>query len=208
MTVVIRKNQFLLGLSLLFAVLAGLSHVNAKPFFVQRDTIKSPQDTVKNRPYKPSKRPTYRQRDRYGDPFSNAPSQSPLFLKDPNKMKLDVEIDTAHNYTIYEKIGNINYRPTSTMSFEEFKKQQDREQLKSYWQSKSRAADGESAISGKGFTPKIFISPVLDRIFGGSYVELVPRGFVTLDFGASFQRINNPQIPIRQQRSGGFNFDQ
>jgi len=204
-----RKNQFLIGLSLLFAALAGLSHVQAKPIFLfQQDTVKNPADTVKNVPYKPSKRPTYRQRDRYGDPFSNTPSQSPLFLKDPNKMKLDVDIDTARNYTIYEKIGNTNYRPTSTMSFEEFKKQQDREQLKSYWQSKSRAADGESAVSGKGFTPKIFVSPILDRIFGGSYVELTPRGFVTLDFGASFQRINNPQIPIRQQRNGGFNFDQ
>jgi cell surface protein SprA len=68
--------------------------------------------------------------------------------------------------------------------------------------------DGESAVAGRGFTPKIFISPILDRIFGGSYVELVPRGFVTLDFGGSFQKISNPQIPIRQQRNGGFEFDQ
>lgn len=68
--------------------------------------------------------------------------------------------------------------------------------------------DGESAVEGRGFTPKIFISPILDRIFGGSYVELVPRGFVTLDLGGSFQKISNPNIPIRQQRNGGFEFDQ
>jgi cell surface protein SprA len=36
----------------------------------------------------------------------------------------------------------------------------------------------------------------------------VPRGFVTLDFGASFQKISNPNIPIRQQKNGGFEFDQ
>lgn len=123
-------------------------------------------------------------------------------------MQLDVDIDTALNYTIYEKIGDLNYRPTSSMSFEEFKKYQERQILKQYWQSRSRAQDGESAVSGRGFVPKIFISPVLDRIFGGSYIELVPRGFVTLDFGASFQRVNNPLIPIRQQRNGGFEFDQ
>ncbi len=122
-------------------------------------------------------------------------------------MKLDVEIDTAMNYTIYEKIGDLNYRPTSSMTFEEFKQYQDRQILKSYWQSRARAQDGESPISGRGFTPKIFISPILDRIFGGSYIELVPRGFVTLDFGGEWQKISNPAIPIRQQRNGGFEFD-
>src|SRR5688500_16948546 len=124
--------------------------------------------------YQPSRRPTFRAQDRYGDPFSNTTTNSPLFLKDPNKLKLDVEIDTALNYTIYEKIGDINYRPTTTMTFQEFKQYQEREQLKAYWQGKSRAQDGERAVSGRGFTPKIFISPVLDRIFGGSYVELIP----------------------------------
>jgi cell surface protein SprA len=123
-------------------------------------------------------------------------------------MKLDVDIDTAGNYTIYEKIGDLNYRPTSSMSFEEFKRYQERQILKEYWQGRSRAQDGESAVSGRGLIPKIFVSPVLDRIFGGSYVELVPRGFVTLDFGGQFQKINNPSMSIRQQRNGGFEFDQ
>lgn len=122
-------------------------------------------------------------------------------------MKLDVEIDTSMNYTIYERMGDVNYRPMSTMTFEEFKQYQDRQILKSYWQSRARAQDGESPISGRGFTPKIFISPILDRIFGGSYIELVPRGFVTLDFGGEWQKISNPTIPIRQQRNGGFEFD-
>src|SRR5205085_6686877 len=61
---------------------------------------------------------------------------------------------------------------------------------------------------GRNLIPKIYISPVLDRIFGGSYVEIIPRGFVTLDFGASFQNIQNPQVPARQQKNGGFEFDQ
>jgi cell surface protein SprA len=174
----------------------------------RQDTTRTSQDTTKNQPYQPSKRPTFRPNDRYGDPFSNRDTESPLFLKDPNQMKLDVEIDTAMNYTIYEKIGDLNYRPTSSMTFQEFKQHQDRQILKNYWQGRSKAQDGESPVSGRGLIPKIFISPVLDRIFGGSYVELVPRGFVTLDFGGSFQKINNPALPIRQQRNGGFEFEQ
>ena len=164
-------------------------------------------DTIPRRPINPY-RPSFRPSDRYGDPFSNRTTSSPLFLNDPNSFKLDVEIDTGMNYTIYEKIGNVNFRPASTMSFEEFNAQQTREIKKNYWQTRSRALDGESAVSSRNIIPKIYVSPVLDRIFGGSYVELIPRGFVTLDFGGSWQKIENPSIPIRQQRNGGFEFDQ
>ncbi len=164
-------------------------------------------DTIKSKvinPYRPSFRPS----DRHGDPFSNRTTNSPLFLSDPKSFNLDVEIDTGMNYTIYEKIGNVNFRPVSQMSFDEFNAQQTREIKKDYWQTRSRALDGESAVSSRNIIPKIYVSPVLDRIFGGSYVELIPRGFVTLDFGGSWQKIENPSIPIRQQRNGGFEFDQ
>lgn len=206
MALVTSKNYVALALSLL---LAGLGFLFPTIGYGQRpDTARVvPRDTLPET-YEPTRRPTFTPTDRYGDPFSNTPSESPLFLKDPNQMKLDVEIDTGLNYTIYEKIGELNYRPTTSMSFEEFKQYQDRQILKNYWKTRSRAMDGESAVSGRGFTPKIFVSPILDRIFGGSYVELVPRGFVTLDFGGSFQKISNPSIPIRQQRNGGFEFDQ
>ncbi len=161
------------------------------------------QDTTRAK-----RKPIFRFSDRHGDPFSTPENESPLFLKDPSSKKIDVEIDTSMNYTIYEKMGDVNYRPITTMSFEEFKHYQEQQQLKNYWKSKSKAASGESEVAGKGFTPKIYVSPILDRIFGSSYVELIPRGFVTLDFGGEFQKISNPNINIRQQRNGGFVFDQ
>src|SRR5688572_25056297 len=68
----------------------------------RQDTARLQQDTVKNLPYKPSRRPTFRLRDRYGDPFSNTTTESPLFLKDPTKVNMDVELDSNLNYTIYE----------------------------------------------------------------------------------------------------------
>ena len=185
----------------------GVIHTRAEAFQQRQDSTRLKQDTITQQ-YKPSRKPTFRLRDRYGDPFSNTPTESPLFLKDPTKVNLDVELDSNLNYTIYEKVGDLNFRPVTTMSFEEFKALQDRKMLKGYWQDKARGIDGESAVSSRGIIPKIFISPILDRIFGGSYVELIPRGYVQLDFGGSFQRIFNPQLPIRQQRNGGFEFDQ
>lgn len=154
------------------------------------------------------RQPVFRFSDRYGDPFSAPANESPLFLKNPSLMTLDVEIDTAMNYTLYEKIGSFNYRPITTMSFQEFKRYQDQQQLKNYWKSQSKAASGESEVAGKGFVPKLYVSPLLDRLFGSSYVSLIPTGFVVLDFGGEFQKNNNPNLNIRQQRNGGFIFDQ
>lgn len=182
-----------------------LTDVDLSSFYPLPDTTEA--DTV-DKPYEPSRKPIFEPKDRLGDPFSNNLSKSPLLLKDPASLKLDVAIDTGLNYTIYEKIGDLNYRPTSSMSFEEFKQYQERQMLKDYWKNRSAGLDGESAVSGRSLIPPIYISPIFDRIFGGTYVEIIPRGFVTLDFGGRWQRINNPQIPIRQQRNGGFEFDQ
>lgn len=157
-----------------------------------------------NNPYKPN----FRYRDRYGDPFSNFTPTSPLLLKNPGSLKTDLEIDTGRNYTIQEKMGGVNFRPQNSMSFGEFNRHQTKLQIQDYWQTRTKALDGESAVSSRNLIPRIYMSPVLDRIFGGSYVEIIPRGFVTLDFGASFQNIKNPAIPLRQQRNGGFEFDQ
>jgi cell surface protein SprA len=121
---------------------------------------------------------------------------------------MDLDIDTALNYTIYERMGDINYRPPTNMTFQEFQEYQEREQRKSYWKSRSEGLEGEGALGGRNLIPPIYISPVFDRIFGGSYVEIIPKGFVTLDFGGRWQRIESPDRSIRQQRNGGFEFDQ
>ncbi len=202
MVVATRTRQFTLGLSIVSLLCLASPFVRAQQ---KADTTKKATDTVKTvNPF----RPTFRPRDRYGDPFSNQNTLSPLFLKDPKSLNLDIQIDTSMNYSIFEKVGKVNFRPTSSMSFLEFNNLQTQQMLKDYWKSRSQALDGESAVSSRNLIPKIYISPVMDRIFGGSYVELIPRGFVTLDFGANFQKIQNPNVPIRQQKNGGFAFDQ
>jgi len=158
--------------------------------------------------YRPRYQPAYHPVDRYGDPFSNPTPQSPLFLKDPKNLNIQVLPDTGRTFTIYEKLGPLNFRSPSYMTFDEINRFHDQSFQKSYWKSRSQSLDGESAVSSRNLLPKLYTSPVLDRIFGGSYVELIPRGFVTLDFGAQWQQIQNPAIPIRQQTNGGFEFDQ
>ncbi len=173
------------------------------------DTVK--QDSVKAEPiapYEPTKTPTFQDSYRFGDPFSNRISPSPLLLSDPSSISLDVEYDSGFNYSVYERIGDVHFRPMTTMSFEEYDSYNDGVIAKDYFQERSAGLDGESAVSSRDLIPRLYISPVFDRLFGGSYVDIRPNGFVNLDFGARFQRTDNPATPLRMQRNGGFNFDQ
>ena len=167
------------------------------------DTIPSPKSD-----YQPSAQPNYRQPDRYGDPFSNPPPRTPLYPRTPTQLETDISIDSTVNYSIYERINGLDYRAPSYLNIDQYQQYQNRRALQDYWRSRSSALDGESAVSGKQLIPPIYTTPIFDRLFGGSFVDIRPNGFVTLDFGGRFQRVENPEIPIRQQRNGNFEFDQ
>jgi cell surface protein SprA len=171
---------------------------------VPQDTV--PQDTIP--PYLPTKVPTYIAPYRFGDPFSDRGSHSSLLLSDPSAVDLQVDFDSSVSYSVYERIGDVNFRPVTTMTFEEYDKFNDQQIAKNYFQERSAGLDGESAVSGRSLIPRLYISPMFDRLFGGSYVDIQPNGFVNLDFGGRWQRVDNPAVPLRQQRNGGFNFDQ
>ncbi len=197
-----RNAQAIKGLGICFAICWPSAIAMAQ------DSLKTKkQDSSKYKIVNPYL-PNFHLSDRHGDPFSNYTSSSPLILKDPKNLKTDISLDTGMHYNVSEKMGKLDFRPMSTMSFRDFSQQQDRSFQKSYYQGKSLALDGESAVSSRNLLPKLYLSPVLDRIFGGSYVELTPKGYVTLDLGGSFQKIQNPSIPIRQQRNGGLDFGQ
>ena len=166
-------------------------------------------DSTAKKEYKPSFRPKLNFSDRFGDKFSNPPSRSPLSLEDPDIFKTKVEIDSvSKNYNIYDKVGNLDYRPGSSMTFEQYEKYMDAKLQKNYMKAKAEGQDGESPTTGRSLIPKIYLSPIFDRIFGGNYIDIRPNGSVMLDFGGQFQKIANPNVPIRQQSFGNFQFDQ
>lgn len=181
------------------------AHGRAMPYQqIQQDT--TAQDSIP--PYQPSETPVYKPSYRFGDPFSNQSSRSPLQLNDPSSVELQVEFDSSVNYSVYERVGGVNFRPVTSMTFQEYDRYNDAQITKDYFRERSAGLDGESAVSGRSLIPRLYISPVLDRLFGGSYVDIQPNGFVNLDFGGRFQRVDNPALPLRAQRNGGFNFDQ
>ncbi|NQZ78121.1 MAG: hypothetical protein HRT61_18750 [Ekhidna sp.] len=198
--------RFIIAFTFLVLCLEGQASIMQEQDTVQADSVG---------PYEPSNKPTYQPSYRFGDPFSFRSSRSPLFLRDPSQLDMQVRFnpdttadDAGVTYSVYENIGSLDFRPASFMTFQEFNQYNNSQLNKEYFKDRSAGLDGESAVSGRSLIPRLYISPVFDRIFGGSYVDIQPNGFVNLDFGARFQRIDNPAIPLRQQRNGSFNFDQ
>ena len=198
----------LLSSWLLFGFLQAQANFNFQVLpqdSLSSDSAKAPLPVQE---YEKSRQPTYESKDRPGNSILYPEASSPLILKNPKSLQLDVEVDTSLTYTIDERFGDLYYRPPTILSFEQYNRLHGKKMRKDYWKEMSSGLDGESAISGRRLIPPIYISPAFDRIFGGSFVDIRPNGFVMLDFGGRWQRIQNPSIPIRQQRNGGFEFDQ
>ena len=212
-SVSISKSSFLKVLITIFwlcfaysTVFAGLHLQQVVPkdsIFTDTTQIQLPVEQ-----YEKSRQPTYQPKDRPGNSIVYPDASSPLILKNPSSLQLDVEVDTSLNYTIGERFGNLYYRPPTNLNFEQYNSIQGRQMRKNYFKEMSTGLDGQSAVSSRRLIPPIYVSPAFDRIFGGSFVDIRPNGFVMLDFGGRWQRIQNPSIPIRQQKNGGFEFDQ
>lgn len=137
-------------------------------------------------------------------------SYSPFIPKSLLQQSVQVSLDSAaeFRYTIADQVDSTQVGNQQGYDLEEFSKIQEYKVRQNYWRSRARGGDGESAVEGRGLLPELKIDPGLDRIFGGDSIKIVPSGYVNLDFGGIFNRIDNPSLPIRQQRNGGFNFNQ
>ncbi len=146
--------------------------------------------------------------DREND-FLNDPVSNPYDLEDPAAVEQTVEYDPeTGNYIIYERIGEEFFRTPSYMTFEEYLDWSAEQQERQYFQSLSGINTG--AGSGGLIDPiqEIDIENLLiDRLFGGTDIEITPRGNIDLIFAGRYQRVLNPNIPIRAQRQAGFDFD-
>ncbi|WP_236050335.1 cell surface protein SprA [Hymenobacter negativus] len=166
-------------------------------------------------PYKPSRRPRVRAHDRPGSPFGKQHRDSPLVLPLPKNVKLGVTVDDSlKNFDVKEKVGaEVDYRDPSVVSYKEYEEFQRRQAIGDYYRQKAKGGiTGPAAAAGtpqaQRLIPKIYMGPIANRIFGGSYVDIRPAGSVTLKFGARFNKNENPALTLRQQSVGDFLFEQ
>lgn len=140
--------------------------------------------------------------DRQGDPISNPPSKSPLEYEPPSNVKKDVEpSDDLGTYTVTEKVGDLDYRAPSEMTFEEFAEYQKKKRMQQQWKDLQPDA-------GKGAGAAIPLSWQVKSPKGEPIVDIKPSGNVTISLGGRWSRTENPAIPVNLQRNGGLEFDQ
>ena len=173
----------------------------------------APADTGR---YRPSRRPRLRTvRDRQGSRFSPRGRRSPLILPLPQSVKLEVTPDDSlKNYSVRETVGDqVDFRNPTVISQEELLRYQERQAINDYYRQKALGGvAGAPAAPGSAqaqrLIPKIYLGPVADRIFGGSYVDIRPAGSLTFKAGVKYNVNRNPALTLRQQSVGDFIFDQ
>lgn len=148
-------------------------------------------------------------RDRRGDGFS-LPSRNPFDIRDTSLIKKTVEYDPrTRQYYILERIGKTYYRKPAALSFDEFWRISARESEMAYFK---KRADALTALNKKTSRPPYRVyDNLFDRIFGvgtnGLKVDIRPNGEVNVMAGYQGQIVNNPTLPERARRNGGFDFD-
>lgn len=147
--------------------------------------------------------------DRRGDPLS-AQSRNPFDYRDTSLIKRDIEYDPkTKQYYIIEKVGGKYYRVPTMLTYEEFWRLESQKAESDYFK---RRADALTALNLKSPRPKMRVyDKLFDRIFGvtgnGLKVDIRPSGEVNIMAGYQGQNIENPTLPERARKNGGFDFN-
>lgn len=138
---------------------------------------------------------------------SFTPDTNILFLKDPENIETVVEYDPeTGEYIFKKKIGDFYYRRPTYMNLDEYREYDLNNSVRNYWRQRSLTSGKDGR---EGIIPQIHIgSKAFDKIFGGSTIDIRPQGSAELTFGINANRIDNPLLNIRQQRTVNFDFNE
>jgi len=199
------RNYYILLFNLICVGLMTMAS-HAYGFQSVQDTTQKKSDTTK---YAPSPYPNFNRKFKPGDPLSGKPLRSPLWFNNLSFLQKEATLDTGKNLVFKENVKGSMLKPPVSLSFEEALNKRIEAGNRAFFEQKAKAQDGESAVSNRGqLIPPIALNPFFDRLFGGDQILINTNGFVQLDFGYRHQRVDNPAIPVRQQRTGTFEFDQ
>ncbi len=143
--------------------------------------------------------------DRYTD-FITTEYENPFDIL-PSIIEQDVKYDfNTGQYIVTEKIGDNYYRTPTYLTMSEYLEWQKKKQEEDYFRKLA-------GIKSKDFTRSLQLDPMseidveallVDRLFGGTDVEIKPTGNIDLTFGFFYQDVQNPNIPAETQTQFGF----
>lgn len=151
----------------------------------------------------------------FSDPYDPLQAdERKLYGEPPTGVETQFEYDPeTGNYEYKQRYGDLNYRPPSYLSFDQYKDYEAKKAMSDNWKQiqadAAEAGDDEVGGGGGGFRPTINVEGEgFDRIFGGNTIEIRPNGSAELIFGLNSSKTENPAIPVNQRRITVFDFRQ
>jgi cell surface protein SprA len=139
---------------------------------------------------------------------NNYLSRQGIFEPDPPNLVRTIEYDAITNqYVIYERVGDLLYRPPRYLTFTEFLQLKQNEDKRDYFK---KLADNYAYQSQQpGFIPQINVhNQTFEKIFGSSIIDIRPQGSAEAIVSGQINDNQNPLFDTKQRSQFNFNFDQ
>ena len=129
-----------------------------------------------------------------------------LFLPLPPNVKSSIEYNpVTKRYEFKQTVGSFPYRPSSSLSLDDYRQFDLKQSVRDYWRQKAAA----ETMSKTGFKPSFSVGgEAFDKIFGSNTINIVPQGSAELIFGYNMSRVDNPQLSEKLRRTPSFVFDE
>jgi cell surface protein SprA len=131
-----------------------------------------------------------------------------IFDPDPPGLVRTIVYDaTINRYVIYERVGNLLYRPTQTLTVDEYLALKQSLDQRNYFK---KLADNYAYQSQQpGFIPQLQVrNETFERIFGSPNIDIRPQGSVEAIMAGQVNSNQNPLFSTKQRDQFNFNFDQ
>lgn len=183
------RNKITLLVILLFTFIG-------KSAFSQVTPVKEARDTLKN---------SFNLREKKQLGFRNFANP---FLQLPDNIKREVEYDAKNQrYIITEKVGDQLFSVPQYLTVEQYLRLINSEIKRENWRVLSNAEIAE--VRRTGIIPPVKInSRVFEKMFGGTIIDIQPRGEAELTFLGRVNKNENPLFNERQRVQTNFDFNQ
>ena len=130
------------------------------------------------------------------------------FLTLPSNIKREVTYDALNKrYIITEKIGDHLFSPPQYLTIDQYLRLVNSEMKRENWRNLSNTEVDE--VRKTGIIPPVKInSRAFEKIFGGTTIDIQPRGDAELTFLGRINKNENPLFNERQRVQSNFDFNQ
>lgn len=148
-------------------------------------------------------------KDRPGN-FAEDRTRNPFDLKDPAAIDQRISYDpVTNNFVVTEMVGDLPYRPGTTLSFDEYMEYRARQQDKDYLRDLAGISTGRRSYEDiiDPITKVDIRQNLADKLFGGFGIDIKPQGSIGFFVGGFYSFTDNPLLLDFQKRQWGPDFD-